>query len=54
MDGEASTNNPVNVNVKYKKEVRFALGVAKVTKLDGSVLGLRIPAFEYTEQIIIA
>ena len=54
MDGEASTDNPVNVNVKYEKEVRFALGVAKVTNLDGSVLGLRIPAFEYTEQMIIA
>ena len=54
MDGEASTDNPVNVNVKYEKEVRFALGVAMVTRVDGSVDGLRIPAFEYTEQTIIA
>ena len=54
MDGEASTDNPVNVNVKYEKEVRFALGVAMVTRVDGSVDGLHIPAFEYTEQTIIA
>ena len=54
MDGKASTDNPVNVNVKYEKEVRFALGVAMVTRLDGTVNGLRIPLFDYTEQMIIA
>ena len=54
MDGEDSTDNPVDVNVKYEKEVRFALGVAKVTKLDGSVHGLCIPLFKYTEQTIVA
>lgn len=47
MDGEESTDNPVDVNVKYEKEVRFVLGVAMVEK-DGAKLGVGIPEFEYT------
>ena len=53
MDGEESTDNPVDVNVKYEKEVRFVLGVAMVEK-DGAKLGVGIPEFEYTEKTIIA
>ena len=30
LDGQQSQDAPVNVNVKYEKEVRFALGVALV------------------------
>ena len=53
-DGIKSKDSPVNVNVKYEKEVRFALGVALVTYPDGTEAGLRIPLFEYTEQTILA
>lgn len=54
IDGKASDNSPVDVNVKYEKEVRFVLGVAIFTKLDGTVVGIRIPEFEYTKKTIIA
>ena len=43
-----------NVNAKYEKEVRFALGVALVKYPDGIETGLRIPPVGYTEQTILA
>ena len=54
VDGIESNDSPVNVNVKYEKEVRFALGVALVQLDSGEVEGRRIPCFEYTEQTIVA
>ena len=54
LDGCTSKDSPVNVNVKYEKEVRFALGVALVKLHNGEVEGRRIPCFEYTEQTIVA
>ena len=47
-------DSPVNVNVKYEKEVRFTLGFALVQLDNGEVEGRRIPCFEYTEQTILA
>ena len=38
------------MNVKYEKEARFALGVALIKKLDGTVEGRRIPLFDYTKK----
>ena len=43
----------VNVNIKYKKEARFALGAALVERLDGVVERKRIPLFDYTEKNVI-
>ena len=54
LDGIETDDVPVNVNVKYEKEVRFALGVALVKTTNGDVVGKRIKEFEYTEQTIIA
>ena len=56
LTGVESTDSPVNVNVnvKYEKEVRFALGVALVKNLDGNIVGMRIKEFDYTEQTILA
>ena len=54
LAGDKSEDSPVNVNVKYEKEARFALGVALVKKLDGKVEGKRIPLFDYTEKNIIS
>ena len=47
-------DSPVNVNVKYEKEVRFYLGVSLVQLDNGEVEGRRIPCFEYTEHTILA
>ena len=44
----------MNVNVKYKKEARFAFGVALVMGNDGVKVGKRIPLFEYTERTILS
>ena len=54
MDGKANNDSFVNINVKYKKDVRFALGVALVQKdavdgTDGEIIGMCILAFENTE-----
>ena len=51
MDSKALDDNSVGVNVKYGKEVRFALVIAIVRKLDGAIVGVRIPEFEYTERL---
>ena len=53
LDGEGSTGSPVNVNVKYEKEVRFALDVSLVKIENGDIIGKRINKFEYTKQTII-
>ena len=46
----APDDNPADVDVKYEKELRYALGVAMIQKMNGSVVGVRIPEFEYTEK----
>ena len=53
LDGEVSTDNPVNVNVKYKKERRFPLGVAMVKRTNGSVDRVHIHTFDYTKNVIV-
>ena len=56
LEGEESSDSPVNVNVnvKYEKEARFAFGVALVMGNDGVEVGKRIPLFEYTERTILS
>ena len=54
LDGQECTDSPVDVNVKYEKEVRFAFGVALIMGNDGIEVGKRIPCFEYTEQTILS
>ena len=53
LHGTQSEDAPVNVNVKYEKEARFALGVALVRTNEGRTEGRRIPLFDYTEKTII-
>ena len=49
--GVYDTNNqPKRASFKYKKEVQFCLGVAKVEGQDGKIIGKRCPVFDYTEK----
>ena len=54
LHGTQSEDAPVNVNVKYEKEARFALGVALVRTNEGRTEGRRIPLFDYTEKPLFA
>ena len=52
--GVYDTNNqPKRASIKYKQEGRFCLGVAKLEDQDGTIIGKRCPAFEYTEKKIV-
>ena len=52
LDGEESLDSPVKMNVKYEKEVRFALGKALVQMENGDIIGKRVKEFKYTKEII--
>ena len=45
--------DPLELKVKYEKEVRLMLGVAMVKYPSGEVEGKRVKEFDYTEQTIV-
>lgn len=49
LTSDKSTGSPVNIKIKYGKEVRFAFGVALSKYLDGNIIGMRIKELDYTE-----
>ena len=46
-------NQPKRATFKYEQEGRFCLGVAKVERQDGKIIGKRCPVFDYTEKKIV-
>ena len=52
--GVYDTNNqPNRATFKYKQEVLFCIGVAKVESQDGTIIGKRCPVFDYTDKKIV-
>ena len=53
VNGKYRRSKPINMKVKYEKEIRFALGVAMIKRSDGLVSGQWLPDFYYKGKTII-
>ena len=53
-EGEYSKDNVVHMRMKYHNQMRFALGVAMVELLDGTVEGRRCELIDYTGKVVIS
>ena len=51
--GEYIANKGTQLNMKYAEEVRLCLGVAKCKLEDGTVVGKRLPLFDYSGKVIL-